>query len=104
MRNEVIKNQQRYPFDSFFVPFTGTLSLNWPLGDRGVFENVTGPVTVGSPRKMSESAGNELVMSREFEAHSMRLDNWSLGPAFAHEYPMLVASVRMEDKARNEGK
>ena len=103
MRSEIIKDQQRYPFDGFFVPYTGTLSLNWPYQDNEVFargeEAATGEdVDVGAP-----GGEEDLYMSRAFERHLLRLDNWSLGPAFAHEHPMLVASVRMEDRKGGKG-
>jgi hypothetical protein len=88
MRSEIVKNYQRYPFESFFIPFTRTLKVHWPEGDLNLYENPRGAAPDG-----------ECVLSRAFEANIRNLDNWSLGSAFAREYPLLIASVRIEDCA-----
>ena len=96
MRNEIVPKPQRYPFPSFFVPYTKTLSLNWPYRDAQVFVGSVSSPGGGLP-------DGELVISPSFEAHLRNLDNWSLGTPFAREFPMLVASVRVEDHPRGEG-
>ncbi|KAK5118844.1 hypothetical protein LTR62_000053 [Meristemomyces frigidus] len=62
-------------FDDFFVPFTTTLSLNWPHGSETVL------VASG------EEAGR---LSPGFEHHMRNLRNWSLGTSFQQSFPDLV--------------
>ena len=88
MRDEIVQHYDRYPFENFFVPFTRTLSLNWPYSDMSVWDNKHG--------------SNELKLDPTYEAHMRNLDNWSLGSEFARQYPLLSSSVRIEDGVRHD--
>ena len=87
MRDELVGNYERYPLELFFVPYTTTLSLNWPYDDVDIF----------APPKPSDG---ELALSPAFESHLRNLNNWSLGSAFTSQFPMLASGVRIEDKER----
>ena len=39
--------------------------------------------------------GDEIQMSPTFESHIRKLDNWSLGQAFAERYPELMEATGM---------
>lgn len=64
-----------FPFENFFVPFTTTLSLNWPYEDTDTL--LQSPDT------------DELMINPVFERHLRRLENWTLGASFARAFPML---------------
>lgn len=72
----------KFPFDHFFIPFTSTLSLNWPYDDTLVL--------LASPNS------EELVINPVFEQHVGMLENWTLGPAFARAYPALVGTFNLK--------
>ncbi|KAF2720357.1 hypothetical protein K431DRAFT_226667 [Polychaeton citri CBS 116435] len=74
-------------FHDFFVPYTTTLSLNWPYGPDSVFayHSNTPP-----------STDNLQTVSPAFEAHLRDLHNWSLGPRFVSAHPDLCDGVRIE--------
>jgi len=78
MRDKLVRdyNPDEYLFDNFFIPFTTTLSLNWPYEPTDTL--LTSPDT------------GELMINPVFERHLRRLENWSLGPAFAHTFPGLA--------------
>lgn len=75
MRDKMVYCHTEVPFEAFFIPYTITLSLNWPYeaqdtliaGDEG-----------------------ELAMNPVFERHLRDLNNWSLGPSFAKAFPVLA--------------
>lgn len=64
-----------FPFENFFVPFTTTLSLNWPYEDTDTL--LQSPDT------------DELMINPVFERHLRRFENWTIGDAFARAFPML---------------
>lgn len=64
-----------FPFENFFVPFTTTLSLNWPYEDTDTL--LQSPDT------------DELMINPVFERHLRRFENWTIGNAFARALPML---------------
>ena len=86
MRDKMIQNFQLYQFENWFIPFTTTLSLNWPYSSMETLW-------------MSEGS-DQMSIHPKFERHLRDLDNWSLGPAFAMAFPALVSTVRI--KARSE--
>lgn len=64
-------------FSEFFIPFTSTLSLNWPYADSHVLvEDPDDPTSV--------------KMSPGFESHLRDLRNWTLGSAFRDTFPGLI--------------
>lgn len=76
MRRRLITAAQ-VNFEEFFIPFTSTLSLNWPYADEHVLaSDPDDPLTV----KMTSS----------FEGHLRDLRNWTLGSRFRETFPDLV--------------
>jgi hypothetical protein len=84
MRDKLVRDYvlSEYAFDNFFIPFTTTLSLNWPYEPTDTL--LTSPET------------DELMINPVFERHLRRLDNWSLGPAFANTFPGLADTYRLK--------
>ena len=64
-----------YPFENFTIPFTTTLSVNWPYEDVDAL--------------LRSPVGDELMINPVFERHVCRLENWTLGDAFDDAYPGL---------------
>ncbi|ETS77544.1 hypothetical protein PFICI_11418 [Pestalotiopsis fici W106-1] len=88
MREEIAKSfryapaaQVEFPFDDFFVPFTNTLSLNWPYEETDV---------------LIENPDGELLINPVFETHMKRLDNWTLGDQFDRTFPQLRGTYKLK--------
>ncbi|KAF1949868.1 hypothetical protein CC80DRAFT_483743 [Byssothecium circinans] len=117
MRDTFIATRKTPDFNTFFIPYTMTISLNWPHSQHDVlipasrvgphsttsipgsspFSNTTG----GSPATNHSSKENEeWIMNPAFEAHLRDLKNWSLGPAFATTFPESVAGVWIKEDAQ----
>ncbi|TKA34118.1 hypothetical protein B0A50_00098 [Salinomyces thailandicus] len=81
-------------FDQFFVPFTRTLSLNWPPATTEGSRDVLVP----SPQDDTDGKyPTSLTINPDFEEHLRDLSNWSLGREFASEFPDLMdEGIRME--------
>ncbi|KAG9245121.1 hypothetical protein BJ878DRAFT_575135 [Calycina marina] len=75
-------NPKDYLFDNFFIPFTGTLSVNWPYEPTDTL--------------LSSPENDELMINPVFERHLRRLDNWSLGPLFVKTFPGLADTYRVK--------
>lgn len=100
-------------FETFSLPYTTTLSLNWPYEplqcllptvNNPTYEANTNGSTRPTPSNAIESAlhgnpddGEEFIINPVFESHLRNLDNWSLGPAFKKAFPELVEDVRMKE-------
>ncbi|KAL3427608.1 BZIP transcription factor [Phlyctema vagabunda] len=84
MRDRLIRdyNPRDYLFDNFFIPFTTTLSLNWPYEPTDAL--------------LSSPETDELMINPIFERHLRKLENWTLGPAFARAMPGLVGTYRLK--------
>jgi hypothetical protein len=84
MRSRLVRayEEGKFPFDHFFIPFTSTLSLNWPYDDSLVL--------LASPNS------EELVINPVFEQHICMLQNWTLGSAFEKTFPALVGSFNLK--------
>lgn len=82
MRDKMVHTYQHYPFDDFFIPFTTTLSLNWPYEDTDTL--------------LALPDTDELIINPVFERHLRNLDNWSLGEAFARAFPALVETTNIK--------
>ncbi len=84
MRDRLVRdyNPRDYLFDNFFIPFTTTLSLNWPYEPTDTL--------------LSSPESDELMINPVFERHLRRLENWSLGPAFARAFPGLQDTYRLQ--------
>ena len=81
MRGKMTRVYPSIPFDEFFIPYTTTVCLNWPLEDRDVL--MTLPDT------------DELAVNPLFERHLMDLGNWTLGERFARAHPQLADTFKM---------
>jgi hypothetical protein len=84
MRDRLVRdyNPREYLFDNFFIPFTTTLSLNWPYEPTDTL--------------LSSPENDDLMINPVFERHLRRLENWSLGPAFAKAFPGLADTFRLK--------
>ncbi|OJJ49944.1 hypothetical protein ASPZODRAFT_58617 [Penicilliopsis zonata CBS 506.65] len=82
LRERVIISYQDYPLDSWSVPFTRDLSINWPYEAADCL--------------LSTSESGELLINPIFERHLRNLANWSVGPSFAEAFPSLVDLVRVK--------
>jgi hypothetical protein len=84
MRDRLVRdyNPRDYLFDNFFIPFTTTLSLNWPYEPTDTL--------------LSSPESDELTINPVFERHLRRLENWSLGPTFAKAFPGLQDTYRLK--------
>ncbi|KAH8593203.1 hypothetical protein B0O99DRAFT_627495 [Bisporella sp. PMI_857] len=84
MRDRLVANYnpRDYLFDNFFIPFTTTLSLNWEYEPTDCL--------------LSSSESDELMINPVFERHLRRLENWSLGSAFAKAFPALRDTCRIK--------
>ena len=69
--------------DEFFIPFTTTLSLNWPHE--------------GTDALLRNGDNEELVMNPIFERHLRRNEHWTLGEGFAKAFPQLAGSYNYKD-------
>ena len=76
MRDKLVSNYQDYAFENWFIPYTLTLSVNWPYEPTDCL--------------LSTSENEELTINPVFERHVMRLENWSLGPAFTKAHPAMA--------------
>ncbi|KAF2281082.1 uncharacterized protein EI97DRAFT_438484 [Westerdykella ornata] len=124
LRDRVVAEQATTPFDSFFIPFTTTLSLNWPYDPTSCLirnSNVQPlapayPTTAPSARANGPTASQRIVqpggpsspivlapeeeqwvINPEFERHIRDLSNWSLGPAFRTAFPNLAKAVKIKE-------
>ena len=82
MRDRMISSCQDYDFSNWFIPYTTTLSLNWPYEATDAL--------------LSTPETEELMINPVFESHLRNLNNWSLGPAFARAYPHLADTTRIK--------
>lgn len=85
MRDHLVRNYnpRDYLFDNFFIPFTTTLSLNWPY-------EPTDTLLAASTDE------GDVVINPVFERHLRRLENWSLGGTFRNAFPGLVDTYRLK--------
>ena len=82
MRDTLVRDHANYPFDDFFIPFTTTLSLNWPYEPTDTL--------------ITSTDSDEIMINPVFERHLRDLRNWSLGPAFAKALPGLADTARIK--------
>ncbi|KAI6887184.1 hypothetical protein KC318_g15370, partial [Hortaea werneckii] len=80
-------------FDEFFVPFSTTISVNWPAS--------AGDVLVASSQTPGANDGHvpeKLTINPDFESHLRDLSNWSLGRDFVTTFPDIVTDeMRIEN-------
>ncbi|KAK0312395.1 hypothetical protein LTR82_013865 [Friedmanniomyces endolithicus] len=87
MRKRLAASSTPVRFDEFFVPYTTTLSLNWP--------HPTSQVLLPA----SPAEGGGVKMNPVFESHLRGLESWSLGADFQRAFPDLVVDVRIHGAA-----
>lgn len=85
MRDKMVYLYQNIPFDTWFIPYTTTLSLNWSYEPTDTL--------------ISLPDSDELSINPVFERHLRDLNNWSLGPAFAKAFPMLVETTKIKPES-----
>lgn len=89
-------------FDQFFIPYTTSLSVNWPYCDSDVLLPSTFQPTAPSPGSATPGAAPQAEepawrMNPAFETHIRNLQNWSLGPAFREAFPNWAETVRIAE-------
>ncbi|KAL3479760.1 hypothetical protein BJX99DRAFT_221726 [Aspergillus californicus] len=85
MRDRLVMSYHDYPFENWFIPFTGTLSVNWPYEATDCL--------------LSTGDADELIINPVFERHFADINNWTLGPAFAETFPALVETTKIKPSA-----
>lgn len=84
MRDRIVLTHREYFFESWFIPYSRTVSCNWPHDAADCL--------------LHDTESDELVINPVFERHIRDLNNWSLGPAFAEAYPALVDVTRIKSE------
>ncbi|KAF3070991.1 BZIP transcription factor [Daldinia childiae] len=84
MREKLAKeyNPVEFLFDNFFIPFTTTISLNWPYEATDTL--------------LQSPDGNELLINPVFERHLRRFENWTLGESFDKAFPRLRGTYNLK--------
>lgn len=83
MRDKMIRSPGEYDLNDFFVPYTSTLSVNWPYDDSYVL--IQNPET------------EEITINPVFDLHVRNLENWTMGVAFARKFPELQGTYRLNE-------
>lgn len=86
LRDLIIQSSTPTPCKSFFVPFSASVSVNWPP-ERDCLMEVQNPADPGGEKIW--------VLNPEFESHWRNLENWCLGKEFADEFPDFVEGVKI---------
>lgn len=86
VRDRLSYDWRNYSFENWFVPYTRTISCNWPYEPTDCL--------------LHNTHSNELLINPVFERHIRDLNNWSLGPDFAEAFPALVDAVRIKADPR----
>lgn len=90
MRNQLALNDIDVKIDDFFVPYTRTLSVNWPLPHDCILLRASESGTDHS---------TSLEMNPAFEYHALNIDNWSLGQVFRDTFPHLIDErIKIKDR------
>ena len=92
MRDKMTQIYPSVPFDEFFIPYTTTVSLNWPA-EKGAVLIATGET----------GRDGELALNPTFEQHMFELKSWSLGTPFAKAHPSLAETIRVVDLEKTMG-
>lgn len=86
MRDKLVSSYSDYAFEDWFISYTSTLSLNWPYEPTDCL--------------LSTSANEEMAINPVFERHMMKLENWSLGTAFAQAHPAMAGTARIKNESK----
>lgn len=82
MRDKMVDLYPSIALENFFIPYTTTLSLNWPYDPSNTL--------------LSVPDSDELSINPVFERHLRDLSNWTLGPAFARAFPTLADTTNIK--------
>ena len=102
MRKQFCLSADKINFDDFFVPYTSTISINWPHAPDSVLLSRDRPSShaLDPAAKGPAADADSVVINPAFERHLYDLGNWSLGPAFRKQFPALAdASVRITERS-----
>ncbi|KAL1969450.1 hypothetical protein VTN77DRAFT_8888 [Rasamsonia byssochlamydoides] len=83
IRDRIVLAHRDYPFENWFIPYSRTISCNWPYDATECL--------------LHDTESDELVINPVFERHVRELSNWSLGPAFVEAFPALVDAARIKN-------
>ncbi|KAK0635073.1 hypothetical protein B0T17DRAFT_483130 [Bombardia bombarda] len=75
-REHIIRNYNvttNFTVDNFFIPFTSTISVNWPYQDTDTL--------------LQSPVGDELMINPVFERHIFRIENWTVGDDYVRTFP-----------------
>jgi hypothetical protein len=86
MREEFVRNYDApgFNFETMFLPYTQTLSVNWPYEDKDVLHEAAN--------------GSEITINPIFEQHLLDINNWSLGDAFDRACPALRGTYKLKSE------
>lgn len=121
MRDKMVRIYTSVPIEDYFIPYTTTISLNWPRDPNEVLllrlpnSQVSGSAPMTSPSQSQAmdidvgfngtrvvrnwrgfDADGEVILNPAFERHLRDLANWTLGPAFAKAHPSLADTFPMK--------
>jgi len=96
LRDACVMQTPHVLFENFFVPYTTTLSLGWPYDPADVLI----PRPPANFASLDHPPPDEPVyhINPAFETHLRKLDNWSLGQAFAEAFPEWASLVKIRER------
>ena len=99
MRDRMCELYHDISLDSWFVPFTTTLSLNWKYEPCDTLLSIG---TTSGNSSGGSDGGEEYSINPVFERHLRDLSNWTLGPAFEKAFPQLAdtCTIKRDDHGR----
>ncbi|KAI0449822.1 hypothetical protein F5B21DRAFT_508812 [Xylaria acuta] len=71
-------------FDKIFLPYTQTLSVNWPYEEKKAL--------------IETPDGSEIIINPVFQEHFLRIENWTLGDAFDKACPTLRGTYHLKSE------
>lgn len=89
MREAMIRNMGEYDIDEFWVPYTNTLSVNWPYDDSYVL--------IQMPGTGGEQGEPEVTINPVFDQHIRNVENWTVGEAFRRRFPELHGTFKLKE-------
>lgn len=89
MRAKLVFCYPSLPLDNFFIPFTTTLSVNWP-GDGD------------AQTCLYRAEDGRMHMSPSLRKHWWNIKPYSLGLMFAQRIPVLADTCRIIDDSGND--
>ncbi|KAL8769654.1 MAG: hypothetical protein Q9209_004451 [Squamulea sp. 1 TL-2023] len=101
MRDRMCELYPEISLDSWFIPYTTTLSLNWK------YEPCDTLLCIGTSCSSGDGGNNNggdgYSINPVFERHLRDLSNWTLGPAFEKAFPQLAdtCTIKKDDRGRS---